>query len=100
MDLSPWNSPGQNTGVGNHFFPRGSFQPRDQTHISRIADGFFTIWATREAPYVDNDLYFERCDNRLSADSVSLFQCFKIYAKYWGIISEVRFLWEGLIRVI
>ena len=30
-------------------FSRGSFQPRDQTHVSHIADGFFIIWATREA---------------------------------------------------
>ena len=26
-----------------------SFQPRDQTQVSRTAGGFFTIWATREA---------------------------------------------------
>ena len=32
-------------------FSRGSSQPRDQTHISRIADGFFTSWATREAHF-------------------------------------------------
>ena len=30
-------------------FSRGSPQPRDQTHISYIAGGFFIIWATREA---------------------------------------------------
>ena len=30
-------------------FSRGSSQPRDQTQVSRIAAGFFTIWATREA---------------------------------------------------
>ena len=30
--------------------PRGSSQPRDLTHVSRIAGRFFTIWATREAP--------------------------------------------------
>ena len=30
-------------------FSRGSSQPRDQTQISRIAGGFFTSWATREA---------------------------------------------------
>ena len=30
------------------FFSRGSSQPRDQTHISRITGGFFTVWATRE----------------------------------------------------
>ena len=30
------------------FFSRGSFLPIDQTHISCVADGFFTDWATRE----------------------------------------------------
>ena len=30
-------------------FSRGSSQPRDQTWVSCIAGGFFTIWATREA---------------------------------------------------
>ena len=30
-------------------FSRASFQPRDRTQVSLIADGFFTIWATREA---------------------------------------------------
>ena len=29
-------------------FARGSSQPRDQTHVSHIADVFFTNWATRE----------------------------------------------------
>ena len=31
-------------------FSRGSSQPRDQTQVSHIAGGFFTSWATREAP--------------------------------------------------
>ena len=30
-------------------FSRRSFQPRDRTHVSLIAGGFFTSWATREA---------------------------------------------------
>ena len=30
-------------------FSRGSSQPRDQTQVSRIAGGFFTSYATREA---------------------------------------------------
>ena len=34
---SPWNSLGQNTGVG-----------RDQTQVSHIAGKFFTSWATRK----------------------------------------------------
>ena len=29
---------------------RGCSQPRDRTQVSHIAGGFFTIWATREAP--------------------------------------------------
>ena len=30
-------------------FSRGSFQPRDRTQVSHIADRFFTNWAPREA---------------------------------------------------
>ena len=30
-------------------FSRGSSQPRDQTQVSHIADGFFTSWTTRKA---------------------------------------------------
>ena len=30
-------------------FSRGPSQPRNQTRVSRIAGGFFTSWATREA---------------------------------------------------
>ena len=31
-------------------FSRGSSRPRDRTQVSCFAGGFFTIWATREAP--------------------------------------------------
>ena len=30
-------------------FSRGPSEPGDWTQVSRIADGFFTSWATREA---------------------------------------------------
>ena len=30
-------------------FFRGSSQPRDQTQVTHIVGGFFTVWATREA---------------------------------------------------
>ena len=33
---SPWNSPGQNTGVGSLPISRGSSQPRDRTQVSCI----------------------------------------------------------------
>ena len=43
---SPWNSPGQNTGVGSSsLLP---YQPRDWTQVSCIAGGFFTSWDTTE----------------------------------------------------
>ena len=45
---SPWNSPGQNTGVGSLSLLQGSSQPRDRTQVSHIAGRFFTSWATRE----------------------------------------------------
>ena len=47
---SPWNSPGQNTGVGSLSHLQGiCSQPRDRTQFSRIAGGFFASWVTREA---------------------------------------------------
>ena len=41
---SPWNSPGQDTGVGNLFLLQGIFP----TQVSRIAGEFFTNWTIRE----------------------------------------------------
>ena len=38
-------------------FSRGSSWPRSQTGISSIVDGFFTIWATREAGDKNDTLY-------------------------------------------
>ena len=49
---SPWNSPGQNTGVGSLSLLQGSSQPRDQTPVSHIAGRFFTSEATMEAPEI------------------------------------------------
>ena len=43
------DSPGKNTGVGCHALLQVIFPTQDQTQISRITGGFFTIWATREA---------------------------------------------------
>ena len=39
---SPWNSPGQNTGVGSLSLLQGIFPTQDQTQVSHTADGFFT----------------------------------------------------------
>ena len=42
MDYSPWNSPGQNTGVGGLSLLQGIFPTRDRTQVSRIVGGFIT----------------------------------------------------------
>ena len=52
----------------------GSSQPRDRTQVSHIAGGFFTIWATREAPVVALVLIFS-----YSGHSASLSLSFPIY---------------------
>ena len=52
MDCSPWNSPGQNTGVASHSLSQRIFPTRDQTQVSHIAGGFFTSLAPREAQNV------------------------------------------------
>ena len=57
MDCNPWSS--SIHGIlqarilqwGPILFSRGSSQLRDQTRVSRITGKFFTIWATREAPW-------------------------------------------------
>ena len=38
-------------------FSRGSSQPRDWTQVSCVAGRFFTLWATREAPW-NRGIYF------------------------------------------
>ena len=45
---SPWNSPGQNTGVGSQSFLQGNLLTRNQTGVSWIARRFLTNWAIRE----------------------------------------------------
>ena len=59
--IHPWNSPGQNTGVGSFSLSRASSHPRDRTQVSHIAGGFFTSWATREAQiYLYINLIFKQ----------------------------------------
>ena len=45
---------------------RGSSQPRDQTQVSLIASGFFTVWATREVQTTEGfNLLFVSTNNFL-----------------------------------
>ena len=45
---SPWNSPGQNTGVGSLSILQGIFPTQGSNPSLPIAGRFFTSWATRE----------------------------------------------------
>ena len=117
---SPWNSPGQNTGMGclslhqgifptqgsnpglphcgqilyqlsrkgsprilewvAYPFSRVSSQPRDWTQVSHIVGGFFTSWATREAPLEQNPY------NLLSLNSKGILQ-----SLHWCIEKALNF---------
>ena len=47
--LYPWNSPGQNAGVGSLSLLQVTFPTQELNQVSCIAGRFFTSWATREA---------------------------------------------------
>ena len=55
---SPWNSPSQNTGVGSLSLLQGIFPT--QGFLPRIAGGFFTSWATREALNTETSALFSQ----------------------------------------
>ena len=61
--LSPWDSPGKNTGVGCHFLLQGNLpdpgiEPSSKDVSSALAGGLFTTRATWEAAYMDSDPNF------------------------------------------
>ena len=60
---SPWNSPGQNTGVGAYPFSRGSSQPRNRIRLSCTAGGFFTNWAIKQAQYTQKHIFLSAVSN-------------------------------------
>ena len=53
---SPWNSPGQNTGVGSLSLLQGIFPTQESNQVSCIAGRFFTNWAIREAPMTNREV--------------------------------------------
>ena len=56
-----WESPGKNTGVGSHPFPRRIFPTQGLKLVSCITGGVFTIWATREAPNSESRSQWINC---------------------------------------
>ena len=60
-------------------FSRGSSQPRDQTQVSCIAAGFFTIWATRKAQALASTISL----NPYQFSSVQLLSRVRLFATQW-----------------
>ena len=60
---SPWNSPGQNTGVGSLSLLQQIFLTRNQTGVTCSAGRFFTNWAIRvsETIVLIEDSVFHFC---------------------------------------
>ena len=59
---------------------RESSQPRDWTQVSHIAGGFFTIWATREAPvYVQGPPGATNCGVQREHGKLDLSACLSVY---------------------
>ena len=54
---SPWNSPGQNTGVGSLSLLQGISPTQGLNQAPLIAGGFFTNWAIKEAQYTQKHKY-------------------------------------------
>ena len=80
---------------------RGSSQPRDQTQVSHLANGFFTVWTTREALVLAGgrqsivlfSFIFEPlsvCQNKIASDDcVWWAQCFAWEFDFPGFAPEL-----------
>ena len=69
-------------------FSRGSSQPRDQIPVSWTAGRFFTIWATREAPFnctSIKDTFFYSYIWKLFEKSYFI-KLFVLFFKNWTIV--------------
>ena len=92
-------SPGKpkNTGVGSLSLLQGSSWPRNWTRVSCIAGGFFTNWATREAPYEGSGVGAARWENDRRLNGQEGFPEEKIVllnleaCKEWGLLIPSSF---------
>ena len=62
---SPWNSPGQNTGVGNHSLLQRIFPTQGVNPGLPPCSRFFTVWATREATHIKYLIYVRHRSSHL-----------------------------------
>ena len=87
--LYPWNSPGQNSGVGSHFLLQGIFR----TQVSHIAGGFFTSWALPRNLYQKASLPGKPKNTGMGSLSI-LQQIFPTQESNWGLLHCRWILYE------
>ena len=96
MLLCPWDFPDKSTGMGCHFFLRGSSQPRDRTRVSCIVGKRFTIWATMEVKsrlstyFLCTYLYVIFCDLYLCSFSIETYLVSAPPFKTWSCVPELE----------
>ena len=73
--LCPWNSPGKDTGVDNHFHLHRISPTQESNPISYIAGRFFNILATREACSSSKGCYGFMLSPSVMSDSLQLMDC-------------------------
>ena len=56
--------PGKNTGVGGHSLLQKIFPTQGSSQVSCIAGMFFTVWASREAPLVREQIQITSSRNK------------------------------------
>ena len=76
----PWNSPGQNTGVGSLSVLQRIFRLRNWTKVSCIAGRFFTNWDIRPPGKSLNEMIIERFSIQKVLNRFNL--CFLLAAQY------------------
>ena len=58
---NPWNSPGQNTGVGSLSLLQRIFPTQASNPALLLIGRFFTNWASREAPGIKGPRFLKMC---------------------------------------
>ena len=93
--FSPWNSPGQNTGVGSLSLLQRIF-PGDGTQVSHIAGRFFSSWAIREAQgnmgnqQRNTEVRLQKRSFYCLFSLLFLFFLFLMHTLYWSIF---QYMW-------
>ena len=95
---SPWNSPGQNTRVDSLSLLQGIFPSQGLNQVSRIAGGFFTSWATREAHETHSCLVYFLNHQKVRTSSYKISIRDVSYNVMTIISLDVWYIWKVVFR--